>query len=58
MIEASRAEPGAAQIMRNIFDPDYIYKNDLVFMDFLTNQKANVFPMVAAGKGLSEMILV
>jgi alkanesulfonate monooxygenase SsuD/methylene tetrahydromethanopterin reductase-like flavin-dependent oxidoreductase (luciferase family) len=28
----SRAEPGAAQIMRNIFDPDYIYKNDLVFI--------------------------
>ena len=28
----SRGEPGAAQIMRNIFDPDYIYKNDLVFI--------------------------
>lgn len=28
----SRGEPGAAQIMRNIFDPDYIYKNDLVFV--------------------------
>jgi acetolactate synthase I/II/III large subunit len=33
------------------------YKNDLVFMDFLTDQTANVYPMVAAGKGLSEMIL-
>ena len=33
------------------------HKNDLVFMDFLTDQTANVFPMVAAGKGLSEMIL-
>jgi acetolactate synthase-1/2/3 large subunit len=33
------------------------YKNDLVFMDFITSQKANVYPMVAAGKGLSEMIL-
>lgn len=33
------------------------HKNDLVFMDFITDQKANVFPMVAAGKGLSEMIL-
>ena len=33
------------------------HKNDLVFMDFLTDQKANVYPMVAAGKGLSEMIL-
>jgi acetolactate synthase-1/2/3 large subunit len=26
-------------------------------MDFLTDQTANVYPMVAAGKGLSEMIL-
>ena len=33
------------------------HKNELVFMDFLTDQTANVFPMVAAGKGLSEMIL-
>ncbi|MBL8487533.1 MAG: acetolactate synthase 3 catalytic subunit [Rhodocyclaceae bacterium] len=33
------------------------HKNDLVFMDFITDQTANVYPMVAAGKGLSEMIL-
>ena len=33
------------------------HKNELVFMDFITDPKANVFPMVAAGKGLSEMIL-
>jgi acetolactate synthase-1/2/3 large subunit len=33
------------------------HKNDLVFMDFMTDQTANVYPMVAAGKGLSEMIL-
>jgi acetolactate synthase I/II/III large subunit len=33
------------------------YKNELVFMDFIIDPKANVFPMVAAGKGLSEMIL-
>jgi acetolactate synthase I/II/III large subunit len=33
------------------------HKNDLVFMDFMTDQRANVYPMVAAGKGLSEMIL-
>jgi acetolactate synthase-1/2/3 large subunit len=33
-------------------------KNDLVFMDFITDQKENVFPMVPGGKGLSEMILV
>jgi acetolactate synthase I/II/III large subunit len=33
------------------------HKNELVFLDFLTDQTANVFPMVSAGKGLSEMIL-
>ena len=33
------------------------HKNDFVFLDFKTDPKANVFPMVAAGKGLSEMIL-
>jgi acetolactate synthase I/II/III large subunit len=33
------------------------HKSDLVFMDFIIDPKANVFPMVAAGKGLSEMIL-
>ncbi len=33
------------------------HKNELVFLDFLTDQTANVFPMIAAGKGLSEMIL-
>ena len=29
-----------------------------VFMDFITDQTENVFPMVPGGKGLSEMILV
>ncbi|MEK6592141.1 MAG: acetolactate synthase 3 catalytic subunit [Pseudomonadota bacterium] len=33
-------------------------KKDLVFMDFITDQTENVFPMVPGGKGLSEMILV
>ena len=33
-------------------------KKDLVFMDFVTDQTENVFPMVPGGKGLSEMILV
>jgi acetolactate synthase-1/2/3 large subunit len=32
-------------------------KNRFVFMNFLTDQKENVFPMIAAGKGLSDMIL-
>lgn len=33
-------------------------KDRLVFMDFVTDQTENVFPMVPGGKGLSEMILV
>lgn len=32
-------------------------KDQLVFMDFLTDQTENVYPMVPGGKGLSEMIL-
>jgi acetolactate synthase-1/2/3 large subunit len=33
-------------------------KDRLVFLDFITDQTENVFPMVPGGKGLSEMILV
>jgi acetolactate synthase I/II/III large subunit len=33
-------------------------RNELVFMDFITDQTENVFPMIPGGKGLSEMILV
>lgn len=33
-------------------------KDRLVFLDFMTDQTENVFPMVPGGKGLSEMILV
>ncbi|MSQ60201.1 MAG: acetolactate synthase 3 catalytic subunit [Betaproteobacteria bacterium] len=33
-------------------------KDDLVFMDIVTDQTENVFPMIPGGKGLSEMILV
>jgi acetolactate synthase-1/2/3 large subunit len=33
-------------------------RDDLVFLDFITDQTENVFPMVPGGKGLSEMILV
>ena len=32
-------------------------KDDLVFMDFITDQSENVYPMVPGGKGISEMIL-
>ncbi|MCC7484497.1 MAG: acetolactate synthase 3 catalytic subunit [Burkholderiales bacterium] len=33
-------------------------REDLVFLDFVTDQTENVYPMVPGGKGLSEMILV
>ncbi|MBZ0095522.1 MAG: acetolactate synthase 3 catalytic subunit [Sulfuricella sp.] len=36
----------------------FAMKDRLVFMNFITDQKENVFPMIPAGKGLSEMILV
>jgi len=31
--------------------------SELVFLDFITDQAENVFPMVPGGKGISEMIL-
>ena len=33
-------------------------KDRLVFLDFITDQEENVYPMVPAGGGLNEMILV
>ncbi|MEZ2721337.1 biosynthetic-type acetolactate synthase large subunit [Paenalcaligenes hominis] len=33
------------------------HKDRLVFLDFITDQSENVWPMVKAGKGLTEMIL-
>ena len=40
--------------LKEAFDPKL--KDRLVFMDFITDQSENVFPMVPNGKGLSEMI--
>lgn len=34
------------------------YKNRLVFLDFVTDQTENVYPMIPFGAGLNEMILV
>ena len=33
-------------------------KDDLVFMDFIIDPKENVYPMIPAGAGQNEMILV
>jgi acetolactate synthase-1/2/3 large subunit len=32
-------------------------RNDLVFLDFVTDPAENVYPMVPGGKGITEMIL-
>jgi acetolactate synthase-1/2/3 large subunit len=41
--------------LKEAFSP--ALKERMVFMDFITDQTENVFPMVPNGKGLSEMIL-
>ncbi|MGQ0441853.1 MAG: acetolactate synthase 3 catalytic subunit [Methylophilaceae bacterium] len=41
--------------LKEAFSP--ALKQRLVFMDFLTDQSENVFPMIPNGKGLSEMIM-
>ncbi|MDC0127117.1 biosynthetic-type acetolactate synthase large subunit [Methylophilaceae bacterium] len=51
-IEKSSDVEGALQ---EAFSPKL--KERLVFMDFITDQTENVFPMIPSGKGLSEMIL-
>jgi acetolactate synthase-1/2/3 large subunit len=33
-------------------------KDRLVFMDFITDQTENVYPMIPAGGGQNEMILI
>jgi acetolactate synthase-1/2/3 large subunit len=35
----------------------FAMKDRLVFLDFITDQTENVYPMVQGGKGLTEMIL-
>jgi len=52
-IRVERPEDVEGALKRAFID----HKNDLVFLDILTDPGANVFPMVAAGMGLSDMIL-
>jgi len=42
-------------VLEEAFGPKL--KERTVFLDFITDQTENVFPMVPNGKGLSEMIL-
>ena len=47
-------KPGDVEAaLREAFD----MKDRLVFMDFITDQSENVWPMVKTGKGLTEMLL-
>jgi acetolactate synthase-1/2/3 large subunit len=49
-------KPGDVEpALKEAFSP--ALKERLVFMDFLTDQKENVYPMVPGGKGITEMIL-
>jgi acetolactate synthase I/II/III large subunit len=49
-------QPGDVEgALKEAFGPKL--KERLVFLDFITDQKENVFPMVPAGKGLSELIM-
>ena len=52
-IRVERPEDVESALKRAFID----HKDDLVFLDICTAREANVFPMVAAGKGLSEMVL-
>ena len=50
-------KPGDVEsALQEAFSP--ALKERLVFMNFITDQTENVFPMIPAGKGLNEMILV
>jgi len=50
-------KPGDVEAaLKQAFSPEM--KERLVFMDFRTDPKENVYPMVPSGKGLSEMLLV
>ncbi len=50
-------KPGDVEgALKEAFGPSL--KERLVFMNFITDQTENVFPMIPAGKGLNEMILV
>lgn len=52
-IRVERPEDVEGALKRAFVD----HKDELVFLDIYTDREANVFPMVAAGMGLSDMIL-
>ncbi len=44
--------------VRPALDEAFKLKDRLVFLDFITDKEENVYPMIPAGAGLNEMILV
>jgi len=44
--------------VRPALDEAFKLKDRLVFLDFITDRKENVYPMIPSGAGLNEMILV
>ena len=44
--------------MRGALDEALALKDRLVLLDFVTDQTENVYPMIPAGAGQNEMILV
>ncbi len=44
--------------VRPALEKAFAMKDKLVFIDFITDQEENVYPMIPAGAGLNEMILV
>jgi acetolactate synthase-1/2/3 large subunit len=43
--------------VKSVLEEAFSMKDRLVFMDFITDQEENVWPMVQTGKGLSDMLL-
>ncbi|MFV2005404.1 MAG: acetolactate synthase 3 large subunit [Gammaproteobacteria bacterium] len=44
--------------VRPALEEAFKQKDNLVFLDFITDREENVYPMIPAGAGLNEMILV
>ena len=40
-----------------VLEESFKMKDKLVFLDFITDQEENVWPMVQTGKGLTDMLL-
>ena len=55
--EAVPSPPVAPEDVEPALREAFKRKNDLIFLDFITDQAENVYPMVPGGKGITEMIL-